>query len=76
MQISKTDFIHYLNCPKSLWLLKRKPEKYPHGEFSDYMKKLTSEGYEIEAFAQKLIKNQPDAAAYSFQSVFQTQRGL
>ena len=76
MQISKTDFIHYLNCPKSLWLLKQKPDKYPHGEFSDYMKKLTSEGYEVEAFAQKLIKNQPDAASYSFQSVFQTQRGL
>ena len=76
MQISKTDFIHYLNCPKSLWLLKHKPDQYPHGEFSDYMKKLTAEGYEVEDYVQKLIKNQPDAASYSFQSVFQTQRGL
>ena len=76
MQISKTDFIHYLNCPKSLWLLKHKPDQYPHGEFSDYMKKLTSEGYQVEGCVQKLIKNQPDAASYSFQSVFQTQRGL
>jgi CRISPR/Cas system-associated exonuclease Cas4 (RecB family) len=76
MQISKTDFIHYLNCPKSLWFLKYKPDRYPHGEFSDYMKKLTAEGYEVEAFAQKLIKNQPDEASYSFQSIFQTQRGL
>lgn len=76
MQISKTDFIHYLNCPKSLWLLKHKPNKYPHGKFSDYMKKLTSEGYEVEAYAQKLIRNQPDAVSYSFKSVFQTQRGL
>ena len=76
MQISKTDFIHYLNCPKSLWLLKHKPDQYPHGEFSDYMKKLTSEGYQVEGCVQKLIENQPDAASYSFQSVFQTQRGL
>jgi CRISPR/Cas system-associated exonuclease Cas4 (RecB family) len=76
MQISKTDFIHYLNCPKSLWLLKHKPDRYPHGEFSDYMKKLTSEGYEVESYVQKLIKIQPDAASYSFQSVFQTQRGI
>ena len=76
MQISKTDFIHYLNCPKSLWLLKHKPDQYPHGEFSDYMKKLTAEGYEVEDYVQKLIKNQPGAGSYSFQSVFQTQRGL
>jgi CRISPR/Cas system-associated exonuclease Cas4 (RecB family) len=76
MQISKTDFIHYLNCPKSLWLLKHKPDQYQNGEFSGYMKKLTSEGYEVESYVQKLIKNQPDAASYSFQSVFQTQRGL
>ncbi len=76
MQISKTDFIHYLNCPKSLWLLKHKPDQYPHGEFSDYMKKLTSEGYDVEAQAQKLIHSQPDAASYSFQSVFQTPQGL
>lgn len=76
MQIAKTDFIHYLKCPKSLWLLKRKPENYPHGEFSVYMKKLTAEGYEVEALAQTLIINQSDAASYSFQSVFQTQRGL
>ena len=40
------------------------------------MKKLTAEGYEVEAIVQKLIKNEPDAASYSFQSVFQTQRGL
>jgi len=76
MQISKTDFIHHLNCPKLLWLLKHKPDKYPHGEFSDYIKKLTFEGYEVEAYVQKLTKNQPNAAFYSFPSIFQTQRGL
>ena len=65
MQISKTDFIHYLNCPKSLWLLKQKPDKYPHGEFSAYMKKLTAEGYEVEAIVQKLIKNEPDCKTHS-----------
>jgi CRISPR/Cas system-associated exonuclease Cas4 (RecB family) len=76
MQISKTDFIHYLNCPKSLWLLKHRPDRYPYGEFSNYMKKLTAEGYEVEAYVQSLLRSQPDAASYSFQSVFQTQRGL
>ena len=76
MQISKTDFIHYLNCPKSFWLLKHKPDDYPHGEFSDYMKKLTSEGYEVEGFFRSLLQSQADADRYSFQSIFQTERGL
>ena len=40
------------------------------------MKKLTTEGYEIEAYVQAMLKAQSDAASYSFQSVFQTQRGL
>jgi hypothetical protein len=48
----QTDFIHHLNCPKLLWLLKHKPNKYPHGEFSSYMKKLTFAGYEVEAYVQ------------------------
>ena len=61
---------------KSLWLLKHKPGQYPHGEFSDYMKKLTAEGYQVEAYVQALLNSRPDAASYSFQSVFQSPRGL
>ncbi|MCP4096042.1 MAG: DUF2779 domain-containing protein [Planctomycetaceae bacterium] len=76
MQFSKTDFIHYLKCPKSLWLLKHKPNIYPYGEFSDYAKKISAEGYEVEKYAQTLLSAQPDADTYSFQSIFQTERGL
>lgn len=76
MQISKTDFIQYLNCPKSLWLLKHSPEQFPHGDFSDYMKKLTAEGYEVEAYVQQLLNSQADAGTYSYQSIFRTERGL
>lgn len=76
MQISKTDFIQYLHCPKSLWLLKHKPDEYPHGEFSDYAKKLAAEGYEVEAYVRQLIEAGEDAARFSFQTVFQTGRGL
>jgi hypothetical protein len=76
MQISKTDFIHFLNCSKSLWLLKHKPDQYPHGEFSDYMKKLTAEGYEVERWCRSLLQSHADAQRYSFQSIFETERGL
>ena len=47
MQISKTDFINFLNCPNSFWLLKHKPNKYPHGVFSDFAQKIAAEGYEV-----------------------------
>ncbi len=53
--LTKTDYIHYLQCPKSLWLLKHKPNVYPRGEFSDFLKKITREGYEVEKYAQKLF---------------------
>lgn len=37
IQLTKTDFIQYLNCPESLWLLKNKPEDFPKGEFSLFL---------------------------------------
>lgn len=76
MQISKTDFIHHLTCSKSLWLLKHKPEIYPYGVFSDFARKITAEGYEVEAYVKQYLDAQPDAEAYSYQRVFQTDREL
>lgn len=55
MQLTKTDYIQYLNCPESLWLLKNKPDQYLSGEFSLFLQKLIDEGYEVEEFAQKLF---------------------
>lgn len=57
LQLTKTDFIQFLNCPESLWLFKNKPEEYPKGEFSLFLKKLIKEGYETEEFAKKLFPN-------------------
>ena len=54
-QLSKTDFIQYLNCPESLWLLKNKPNVYPKGEFSLFLEKLIKEGYDVEQYAKLLF---------------------
>ena len=56
-QLTKTDFIQFLNCPESLWLLKNKPEIYNghKGEFSLFLEKLIEEGYEVEAYAKQLF---------------------
>lgn len=75
MQLTKTDFIQYLNCPKSLWLLLNAPEEYPHGEFSVFLQKLTREGYEVERYVRKFFENAESRTA-DFQRVFETEDGL
>ena len=69
---TKTDFIQYLNCPKSLWLMLNKPLVYQFGEFSAFQQKLTTEGYEVEAYARELIRAYVDYHKYEFQRVFET----
>ena len=75
MQLTKTDFIQYLNCPKSLWLLLNAPDEYPHGEFSVFLQKLTREGYEVERYVRQFFENAEGRAA-DFQRVFETEDGL
>lgn len=71
MQLTKTNFIQYLNCPESLWLLKNKPEVYNQykGKFSLFLEKLIKEGYEVEEYAKQLFPtgiNLPENATPQF----------
>ena len=56
-QLTKTDFIQYINCPESLWLLKNRPNEFTKGEFSLFLEKLIKEGYEVEKYAKLLFPN-------------------
>ena len=76
MSLSKTDFLQFLHCSKSLWLLKRKPTLFQHGAFSDYLKKIITEGYEIEGHLKVLLSSSLDSHKYSFQTVFKSSGGL
>jgi len=62
MQLTKTDFIQYLDCPNSLWLLKNKPEIFEEykGEKSLFLEKLIREGYEVEEYVMKMFSAQTD----------------
>jgi hypothetical protein len=71
-QLTKTDFIKFQNCAKSFWLERNKPEVYPHGKFSGYMKKLAQEGYEVEAHFKALILSRSDHRRFQFQFEFTT----
>lgn len=74
MQLTKTDFIQYLNCPKSIWWLKHEPDAYPHGEFSVFLQKLTREGYEVERYVRQFFETAGRDA--DFQAVFESDDGL
>lgn len=76
VQLSKTNFLHYLGCPKSLWLLKHKPDKYPHKTMSTYEDKLALEGYEVQKLVQDYLLQKSDAKQYLFEEPFQTEDGL
>ncbi|MAU39991.1 MAG: phosphomethylpyrimidine kinase [Kordiimonas sp.] len=73
MELTKTNFIHYLNCPKSLWVYKRDSNQYPDGDFTDFMKKLAREGYEVERYVKTYFAEND---AVDFQRTFKSSEGL
>lgn len=75
MRLTKSDFIGFLQCPKSFWLLKRHPDDYPYGDFSAFLQKITREGYEVERYVREFFTADADRAV-SFQRIFETEDGL
>ena len=55
MVLTKSDFIIYLNCKKSLWLLKNKPEKFIEGESSNFERRLSAQGEKLKRYSIKLF---------------------
>ncbi|MCF1715374.1 DUF2779 domain-containing protein [Flavihumibacter sp. RY-1] len=74
--LTKTDFIKFLDCAKSLWLMKNDPENFPSGDFSAFLQKLIKEGYEVEAFAKKYFEQTPSNNKIEFQKVLEAELGL
>jgi len=75
IRLTKTDFIQYLQCPKSLWLFKNESANYTQGEFSTFMQKLVREGYEVERYVQQFFDSAADRNV-SFQAEFRANDGL
>ena len=74
--LSKTDYLQFLKCPKSLWLLKNKPALYPESDNSVYEEKLSREGYEFQKLIQDIIIGKNGGANVSFEKPFSTKKGL
>ncbi|MCY3873067.1 MAG: DUF2779 domain-containing protein [Rhodobacteraceae bacterium] len=74
MRLTKSDFIQYLHCPKSLWLLKREPENYPDSGSSAFDVKLARGGYDVERHVRQLFQN--EGRNVVFQEKLETDDGL
>ena len=74
-RLTKTDFIHFLQCPKSFWLQKNDPDNFPAGGFSTFQQKLVREGYEVERVVKQYFAETPEREV-SFQEKFSTDDGL
>lgn len=77
-ELSKSDFLEYLQCPKSLWLKKKKPELHRQSDLSEFDQKLIDDGYAIERIAGKLFEQahynipQEEVAEHDGEHFFQT----
>jgi len=74
-KLTKTDFMLFLSCPKSLWVLKNDRKNYTEGEFTLFAKKLQDEGYEVEDYVKMFFDNDANREA-DFQASFESQDGL
>ena len=69
--LTKSDFLDYRHCAKSLWLKKRKPDaiQWPAPSLFDRM--LMQDGYRVEEEVKKLVTGWGDGSSCEFQVDFQ-----
>ena len=71
-RLTKSDFMSYLHCPKSLWLSRHKPGAIPSAPTSAHTQMIFDQGYEIEAaidawlirlgYVSQVVFEHPDGA--------------
>ena len=71
--LTKTDFMLYLQCPKSLWLKNHKPEVYRNYKKLDHS--LRTDGYEVETYTQPLFLGNTSPQV-CFQCPLRTDEGM
>lgn len=69
--LTKSDFLDYRHCAKSLWLKKRKPDAIPWPAPSLFDQMLMRDGYRVEGEVKKLVTGWEDGSSCEFQVDFQ-----
>lgn len=65
--LSKSDFLAYRECPKDLWLRRKRPLHVAAAPPSDFDRLLMEDGYAVEAIALESFRARPDAHLFEFQ---------
>ena len=55
INLTKTDYILYRECPKNVWYKIHKPDIYTESELSEFEKSIMETGNEVELVARKLF---------------------
>ena len=63
--LTKSDFIKYIQCPKSLWLQKHRKDLIPE-EINENLQKIFDEGYHVESYAYNLFPGGVNAQVEGF----------
>ena len=74
MQLTKSEYMQFLHCPKSFWWSKCHPEDDPEWESSGFLQKLISESEEVKQHVHKYFKSRKRKV--QFQVDFETKDGL
>ena len=71
MKLTKTDFVAYIDAPRHLWAIKH--NKLDQKEISAYVQHLFEQGYEVEKYAERYMKEYliPQYKALSNDILFQ-----
>lgn len=54
LNLSKTEYLFYRECPKNVWYKIHKPDIYSQSELSELEKSIVKTGNEVEQIASKL----------------------
>ena len=76
MRLTKTEFVDFHACDKSLWLRKNRPDAIDWPGPDEMTQVRMRQGYEIEDLARAFVSTWPDAGAFSLQDEFETEEGL
>ena len=57
LNLSKTDYLLYRECPKNVWYKIHKPDIYSQSELSEFEKLIMETGNEVELVARRLFPN-------------------
>jgi len=74
MQLTKSDFLKYKECPSYLWFFKNKPEVVKDKEIDPFVQGLIEQGAEVEDWALKLYPDGVHIRAFNDIAVATTQR--